>query len=146
MDDKKLGLILLVVSGLVVLGFLGFRMMDANESSSTELATETTTETETSTNTDTESTPARTITLAELQTRNSADDCWTVISGTVYDITDYLTRHPGGDTILLACGGDGTSLFQERTTDEGEKIGSGTPHSSSASSQLSAYEIGDLVE
>ena len=27
---------------------------------------------------------------------NSEQDCWTVYEGRVYDVTEYLKRHPGG--------------------------------------------------
>lgn len=82
---------------------------------------------------------------ADVATHNTEDDCWTIIDGKVYDITLYIPRHPGGSTVLLACGGDGTSLFNERTTSEGETVGSGTPHSGGAQSKLQDYLIGDLV-
>jgi cytochrome b involved in lipid metabolism len=86
-----------------------------------------------------------TITLGEVSSRNSEQECWTIVSGSVYDITSYIPRHPGGDEILLACGTDGTSLFNERKTDSGEIIGSGTPHSSGAANQLDSFFIGVLA-
>jgi cytochrome b involved in lipid metabolism len=84
------------------------------------------------------------ITKDVLAEHSTKDDCWTAISGKVYDITKYIPRHPGGDEILLACGTDGTSLFTQRQTADGQDIGSGTPHSSSATNQLEAYFIGDF--
>lgn len=83
---------------------------------------------------------------AEVATHKSADDCWTIISGNVYDITSYIPRHPGGeDEIVAACGKDGTSLFTERKTEDGQSVGSGTPHSSSAASQLESLKVGTLA-
>lgn len=73
-------------------------------------------------------------------------DCWTIVSGKVYDITSYVPRHPGGDEILKACGADGTSLFTQRETTEGKEVGSGTPHSSNAASQLESMLMGDLTD
>ncbi|MCU0667053.1 MAG: cytochrome b5 domain-containing protein [Patescibacteria group bacterium] len=84
------------------------------------------------------------VTNEELSTKNTASECWTVINGKVYDLTEYIPRHPGGDEVLLACGTDGTTLFVSRKTETGESVGSGTPHSSSATSQLEQYYIGDL--
>jgi hypothetical protein len=84
-------------------------------------------------------------TKENVATHATKDDCWTIISGKVYDITEYVPRHPGGDEILMACGKDGTSLFTERKTEEGKKVGSGTPHGSGASSQLERYLMGDLT-
>ncbi len=73
-------------------------------------------------------------------------DCWTIVSGKVYDITSYVPRHPGGDEILMACGTDGTSLFTKRETTTGKEVGSGTPHSSNAASQLESLLMGDLTD
>ena len=86
------------------------------------------------------------ITAQEVAQHNTADDCWTIIDGSVYDITSYVNRHPGGNAIELACGVDGTSLFTQRSTNDGEQIGSGTPHSPNAERQLSTYLIGTLVD
>ncbi len=85
-----------------------------------------------------------TFTSAQVATHSTQADCWAIIDGLVYDITNYIPIHPGGDTILRACGTDGTSLFASRTTAEGEPIGAGTPHSSNARSQLGQFLIGSL--
>lgn len=86
------------------------------------------------------------ISADEVALHNTATDCWTHISGQVYDITEYVPRHPGGESILAACGADGTSLFTQRTNSEGQTVGSGQPHSSSANSQLAGFLIGDLEQ
>lgn len=83
-------------------------------------------------------------TAAQVAAHDSSDDCWTIINGSVYDITSYVPRHPGGEEILRACGVNGTSLFESRTTPDGESVGSGTQHSSSAQSQLESLKIGTL--
>ncbi|MEK7602858.1 MAG: cytochrome b5-like heme/steroid binding domain-containing protein [Patescibacteria group bacterium] len=77
---------------------------------------------------------------------NSKSDCWTIIEDQVYDLTKFIGRHPGGDEIIRACGTDGTSLFTERKTEDGEAVGSGTPHSTNASSELQSLKIGDLKQ
>lgn len=84
------------------------------------------------------------LTAEEVAKHNNEQDCWTIINGSVYDITSYVPRHPGGDEILRACGTDGTMLFTTRTTDDGESVGSGTPHSSRAQDQLSDFFVGEL--
>jgi len=84
------------------------------------------------------------VTTDEVAKHNSEDDCWTIVGTNVYDITSYIPRHPGGEEILRACGTDGTSLFQQRTTADGQQIGSGSGHSSSAASQLEQFIIGSL--
>lgn len=85
-------------------------------------------------------------TVDEVKDHNSKDDCWTIINGNVYDITSYVPRHPGGDEILRACGEDGTSLFTQRQDSSGNDVGSGTPHSSSAASQLESLKIGTVTQ
>lgn len=84
-------------------------------------------------------------TLEEVAANSSESSCWTIINGSVYDITSYLSRHPGGNVILEACGTDGTTLFTQRETQEGETVGSGTPHSSNANAQLEQLKIGEIA-
>ncbi len=124
-----------ILIGLLVLAVVGFGAL--NVLSSEDSPTDKTLENEQNT---------IQISRSEVAMHGSETDCWTYVGDTVYDITEYVPRHPGGDTILLACGGDGTTLFEQRKTENGEKVGSGLPHSAGATSQLSAYAIGDLVE
>ena len=51
-------------------------------------------------------------TLAQVAENDSAESCWSAINGTVYDLTDWISQHPGGSSrILSLCGTDGTSSF-----------------------------------
>ena len=34
-----------------------------------------------------------------------ASDCWVVVDGSVYNVTDFLVEHPGGDEILIKWSG-----------------------------------------
>lgn len=53
-------------------------------------------------------------TPAEVMQHNSAEDCWMILRGKVYNITPYLRYHPGGvNTLLKAAGSDGTALFDK---------------------------------
>lgn len=50
----------------------------------------------------------------EVQRHSSFDDCWVVIHGKVYDLTDFLKKHPGGaPQILQYAGKDATSAFSQ---------------------------------
>lgn len=71
------------------------------------------------TNTPSTSTPggatsvgATSYTLAQVATHKTPADCWTTISGKVYNLTPFVSKHPGGvDKIIRICGLDGTSVF-----------------------------------
>jgi predicted heme/steroid binding protein len=84
------------------------------------------------------------ITLAQVAEHNTRDDCWMAIDGKVYDVTSFMT-HPGGAAIAEGCGKDASSLFNQRTREDGSTVGSGTPHSSNARNLLPTYYIGDLA-
>lgn len=86
----------------------------------------------------------KTFTMDEVAAHNSKADCWAVISGHVYKLTDFINRHPGGDEILRACGTDATTLFNSRQTQDGQTIGSGAPHSPAAKEQLERLRIGTI--
>ena len=81
-------------------------------------------------------------TAYEVALHAAADDCWTIIDDNVYDITPYVPNHPGGDEILRACGQDGSTLFNQRETADGQSVGTGLPHSSNAQSILGDFQIG----
>lgn len=87
---------------------------------------------------------AKAYTLSEVAQHASKDDCWAIISGDVYDLTEFINRHPGGDEILRACGTDATTLFNSRQTQDGQSVGSGTPHSQAAVEQLAKLKIGTV--
>lgn len=66
----------------------------------------------TSSDTTTTGTTGTTYTLAQVATHKTASDCWTTISGSVYDLTKWIGQHPGGEgAILSICGKDGTGAF-----------------------------------
>ncbi len=52
-------------------------------------------------------------TFTEVAKHANATSCWSVISGKVYDLTSFISRHPGGEkNILKICGKDGTNAFE----------------------------------
>jgi len=47
-----------------------------------------------------------------LRQHNRRDDAWAALNGKVYNITPYLSFHPGGEKELMRVAGrDGTRLF-----------------------------------
>ncbi len=59
-------------------------------------------------------------TLADIAKHSTGSSCWTAVGGYVYDLTSFVSSHPGGDDILKACGKDGTELFQSEDEHEEE--------------------------
>lgn len=73
-------------------------------------------------------------TSAEVAMHNSDASCWSIVNESVYDLTSYISKHPGGEReILRICGKDGSSSF------EGQHGGESRPERT-----LANYWIGDL--
>lgn len=83
----------------------------------------------------TPSTPTTpTYTLAQVSTHTSESSCWTVISGIVYNLTPFISQHPGGKKdIMRICGIDGTQAYNA------QHGGAGQP-----ARELAGLEIGTL--
>ena len=78
---------------------------------------------------------AATFTAAEVAKHNSGSDCWSVVNGQVYDLTSYVTSHPGGSTVIKAiCGKDGSAAFS------GQHGSASKPNNT-----LAAFVLGSLV-
>jgi len=76
---------------------------------------------------------------AGVATHNSQGNCWLTISGKIYDVTGFLSSHPGGvSTITPWCGKESTNAFAN-------KGGGGSNHSAFAYSMLPTYYVADLV-
>ena len=57
-------------------------------------------------------TATRTYTREEIAKHTTADDCWVILFGKVYDVTNFLPDHPGGtEAPLLLAGGDATEQW-----------------------------------
>ncbi|PWB38675.1 MAG: hypothetical protein C3F02_03110 [Parcubacteria group bacterium] len=74
---------------------------------------------------------------AAVARHNFVRDCWLIINSKVYNVTNYLSAHPGGvATITPYCGQEATRAFDTRDQ--------GRPHSNYANSLLVNYYIGDF--
>lgn len=52
-------------------------------------------------------------TMAQVRANNTAKSCWTAIDGYVYDLTNWISAHPGGaGAILFLCGTDGSNAYK----------------------------------
>jgi len=64
---------------------------------------------------------AVTLTAAEIGKHNTKGDCWSLIRGKVYNLTGYVQKHPGGQTVISAiCGKDGTASFSNQHGSSGK--------------------------
>ena len=84
-----------------------------------------------------ETTPAAgSYTMSQVTTHNSASSCWSVVGGVVYDLTPWVSKHPGGtEAILSICGKDGTAAFT------GKHMGDQKPEA-----MLATFKIGVITE
>lgn len=74
-------------------------------------------------------------TIAQTSSHASQSDCWLIISNKVYDVTPFISQHPGGRSqITSRCGTDVTTAFN----------GGVYNHSSYARSLLPTYYKGAL--
>lgn len=72
------------------------------------------------------------ISLDELGKHKQENDCWIAVDGQVYNVTNFLDRHPGGPNVILKVAGtDATKQFLKfhptsvtRLLEESEKLGS----------------------
>jgi hypothetical protein len=79
--------------------------------------------------------PAATFTEAQVAQRDDAAACWTIVGGVVYDLTEWIERHPGGRApIESLCGTDGTVLFTAQHEGQEEPA-----------EELAEYAIGRLA-
>ena len=75
-------------------------------------------------------------TMANVRANNSKGSCWSVINGYVYDLTKWISSHPGGEgAIISLCGKDGTNEFVAQHKGQGK-----------AEARLSGYVLGLLAK
>jgi len=72
-------------------------------------------------------------TLTNIADHATQADCWMAIEGKAYNVTSFISDHPGGERILEGCGKDATALFQ-----------SVQKHIPEAIELLPTYYMGDL--
>lgn len=72
-----------------------------------------------------------TYTISQVATHNTTTNCWLIMNNNVYNVTNFLSIHPGGVNIIASrCGTDATQAFAS--------IG----HSNTAKNLLTQYLIG----
>lgn len=77
----------------------------------------------------------KTFSLKEVANHNSNKSSWIVIHNSIYDVTQFLNEHPGGEEVLLEQAG-------KEATEAFEDVG----HSTDARELMKKYKIGELIE
>lgn len=102
----------------------------ADQQSSTTVSTPKSTTTKTVTS----QTNPNEYTLAQVATHNTPANCWTAINGGVYNVTSWISQHPGGSqAIINLCGIDGSAAFNDQHGGERRPA-----------SELASFKIGTL--
>ncbi|KAL1500949.1 hypothetical protein ABEB36_006362 [Hypothenemus hampei] len=77
---------------------------------------------------------AKELAFEEIEKHNDKNSTWIVVDNDVYDVTEFLNEHPGGEEVLLEqAGKDATEAFED--------VG----HSSDAREMMAKYKVGTLV-
>jgi len=80
---------------------------------------------------------ALTLNMTEIAKHNKSSDCWLLVNNKVYNVSSYISAHPGGSgTIIPNCGKESTQLYNTK--------GGNKPHSGNANNMLAAYYVGNL--
>ena len=75
-------------------------------------------------------------TMDQVKANNSATKCWSVIDSKVYDLTTWISSHPGGaGAITSLCGTDGTSAYINQHKGQGQPA-----------NRLAGYLLGPLAK
>ena len=83
----------------------------------------------------TPSSTAGALTMERVKKNNTASSCWSVINGNVYNLTNWISSHPGGSgAITRLCGIDGTRVFSNQHRGDTQ-----------AESRLSGFLLGKLA-
>ena len=51
--------------------------------------------------------------MEEVIKHKTKENCWTVVDGLVYDVTNYISFHPGGKRIMLGAGKEASEVFRK---------------------------------
>lgn len=77
-----------------------------------------------------------TFTMADVAKHNTASSCYTAVNGSVYDVTAWIAKHPGGEKAILGtCGKDASAAFDKKHG------GQARPES-----EIANYKIGILAQ
>lgn len=82
------------------------------------------------------SSDSQTYAMSDVEQHDNSESCWVAMDGNVYDLTDWIAKHPGGqEAINGLCGTDATEAFQQQHGSNEE-----------AQSALADFKIGALED
>lgn len=122
---KSSPVMLIILAALVLGGVYFYKNMNSNKAMQTAEENKTT-------NTET----VKEVTQDELAKHSTKEDCWLQIDSNVYDVTNFISKHPGKDAILFGCGKDATAMFNKRPD--------GTSHSDRARVTMTQFKVGTV--
>ena len=44
---------------------------------------------------------SKTFTRGDVAQHSSKEDCWVIFDNVVYDVTDFIADHPGGEDLIM---------------------------------------------
>lgn len=143
MNKIVIAIVVLVLIGLGIFALAYRQVKDTpyppNSSSENATSTEsntTVTEVPTATTPSTPAPVAPKLTIEEVAKHNNKASCYSIINGSVYDLTSWVSKHPGGQSAILGiCGKDGTSAFMGKHGGGQKQI-----------DLLATFKIGPLVQ
>lgn len=140
----------LLIVALIAVGFIGYALFDkegvVQDTVPTSLVEDGKNENETEDKNDdgvtmqtipvsTNTSQVKVFTMSEVATHSSETSCYSVVNGSVYDLTTWIDKHPGGERAIKSiCGKDGTDGFN------GKHGGKPQPES-----MLATFKIGVLA-
>jgi hypothetical protein len=85
------------------------------------------------------------LTTSEIAKHSSPQDCWMIISGKVYVVTEFENLHPGGAArIIEFCGKDATQAFSSIKNGQGHSVTADMEHAGMLLGDLNAQIAGNL--
>ena len=58
---------------------------------------------------------SKTFTRGDVAQHSSKEDCWVIFDNVVYDVTDFIADHPGGEDLIMEYAGqDVTAIMKNK--------------------------------
>lgn len=126
--------VLIVIAGIIILSQNGSEALPP--SSLADSSTAVSTPTNDTPTASPEKPLVKSYSLAEVALHGTPASCWTAVDGSVYDVTPWISEHPGGAArIISMCGIDASAAYN------GQHGGQKRP-----ANELAGFRIGALIK